>query len=56
MQSSRGAVIGKFCSYLAGWLKGMSSLRVVFSQTRNFTIVAFTDANIYVISIGQRNG
>jgi len=28
----------------------------VFSQTRNFTVIAFTDANMYAISIAQRNG
>jgi len=31
-------------------------LRVVFSQTRNFAITAFTDANVYAISMAQRNG
>jgi len=31
-------------------------LRVVFSQTRNFTVIAFTDANMYATSITQRNG
>jgi len=30
-------------------------LRVVFSQTRNFTAIAFTDANMYAISMTQRN-
>ena len=28
---------------------------VVFSQTRNFTVVAFTDANMYSTSVTQRN-
>jgi len=31
-------------------------LRVVFSQTRNFTAIAFTDAHMYEISMAQRNG
>ena len=35
---------------------GWSSLRVVFSQTRNFTVIAFTDASMYAISMAQRNG
>jgi len=30
-------------------------LRVVFSQTTNFTEIAFTDANMYATSITQRN-
>jgi len=30
-------------------------LLVVFSQTRNFTVVAFTDANIYATSMTKRN-
>jgi len=30
-------------------------LRVVFSQTRNFTVIAFTDANMYATSMTQRN-
>ena len=55
MQSLRGAVMGKFCSYLACWLKGWSSVRVVFSQTRNFTVIALTDANMYATSMTQRN-
>ena len=33
-----------------------TSLRVVFSQTRNFTVIAFTDANMYTLSMAQRNG
>jgi len=32
-----------------------SSLRVVFSQTRNFTVIAFTDAYMYTTSMTQRN-
>jgi len=36
MQSLRAAVIGKFCSYLACWLKEWSSWHVLFSQTRNY--------------------
>jgi len=35
---------------------GWSSLGVVFSQTRNFTVIAFTDENMYAISMAQRNG
>jgi len=31
-------------------------LRVVFSQTKNFTVIAFTDATLYTISMAQRNG
>jgi len=31
-------------------------LRVVFFQTRNFTIIAFNDANMYAIPMAQRNG
>jgi len=31
-------------------------LRVVFSQTRNVTVIAFTDANIYATSMAQRKG
>jgi len=34
---------------------GWSSLRVVFSQTRNFTVIAFTDAIMYATSMTQRN-
>jgi len=30
-------------------------LRVVFSQTRNFMAIAFTDANMYATSIAQIN-
>jgi len=29
-------------------------LRFVFSQTRNFTVIAFTDANMYATSMAQR--
>jgi len=29
-------------------------LYVVFYQTRNFTVIAFTDANMFAISIAQR--
>ena len=29
---------------------GWSSLRAVFSQTRHFTVITFTDANMYAIS------
>jgi len=36
--------------------KGWSSLHVVFSQTRNFTVIAFTDANMYATSTAQRKG
>jgi len=28
---------------------------MLFSQTRNFTVIAFTDANMYATSITQRN-
>ena len=35
--------------------RGWSSLRVVFSQTRNFAVIAFTDANMYANSMAQRN-
>ena len=28
-------------------------MRVVFSQTRNFTVIAFTDANMYATSMTQ---
>jgi len=34
---------------------GWSSLRVVFSQTRHFTVIAFTDANMYATSLTQSN-
>jgi len=30
-------------------------MRVVFSHTRNFTVIAFTDANMYTTSMAQRN-
>jgi len=30
-------------------------MRVVFFQTRNFTVIAFTDANMYATSMTQRN-
>jgi len=30
-------------------------LHVVFSQTRNFTVIAFIDANMYATSMTQRN-
>jgi len=30
-------------------------LRVVLSQTRYFTLIAFTDANMYATSMTQRN-
>jgi len=55
MQFPRGAFVGKFCSYLAFNSRGWSSLRVVFSQTRQFTVIAFTDANMYATSITQRS-
>jgi len=29
---------------------------VVISQTRNFMVIAFTDANMYATSMAQRNG
>jgi len=35
---------------------GWSFLRVVFAQTKNFTVIAFTDANMFAISMPQRNG
>jgi len=31
-------------------------LHVVFSETRNFTVIAFTDANMYATSMTQRKG
>jgi len=31
--------------------RGWSSLRVVFSQKRNFTVIVSTDASMYAISI-----
>jgi len=30
-------------------------LRVVFSQTKKFTVIAFRDANMYATSMTQRN-
>jgi len=30
-------------------------MRVVFSQARHFTVIAFTDANMYATSMTQRN-
>jgi len=30
-------------------------LRVVFSQTRNFTVIAFIDSNMYATSMAQRS-
>jgi len=30
-------------------------LHVVFSQTRHFTVIAFTEANMYATSMTQRN-
>jgi len=30
-------------------------MRMVFSQTRNFAVIAFTDANMYATSMTQRN-
>jgi len=35
--------------------RGWSFLRVVFSQTRHFTVIAFTDAHMYATSMTQRN-
>ena len=35
--------------------RGLIYLRVVFSQTKNFSVIAFTDANMYAISMTQRN-
>ena len=35
--------------------RGWSSLRVVFSQTKHFAVIAFTDANMYATSMTQRN-
>jgi len=29
---------------------------VLFSQTRNFTVIAFIDANMYATSMAQRKG
>jgi len=29
-------------------------LHVVFSETRNLTVIAFTDANMYATSLAQR--
>ena len=34
---------------------GWSSLRVVFSQTRKFTVIAFTHANMYATLMAQRD-
>ena len=34
---------------------GWSSLRVAFSQTKKFTIIAFSDANMYATSMTERN-
>jgi len=31
-------------------------LRVVLSQTRNLTVIAFTAANMWATSMAQRNG
>jgi len=31
-------------------------LHVVFSLTKNVTVIAFTDANIYATSMAQRKG
>jgi len=31
-------------------------LHVVFSQTSNSTVIAFTDANMYATSMAQRKG
>jgi len=31
-------------------------LNVVFSQTRNVTVFAFADANMFVTSLAQREG
>ena len=31
-------------------------MQVVFSQTRNFTVIAFTDANMYATSMARRKG
>ena len=36
--------------------RGWSSLSVVFSQTRNFTVIPVTDTNMCVTSMAQRNG
>jgi len=32
------------------------SLHVVFSQTRNHSVIAVTDANMYATSMAQRRG
>jgi len=31
-------------------------MHVVFSQTRNVTVIAFSDANMYATSMAQRKG
>jgi len=31
-------------------------LHVVFSQKRNFTVIVFTDANMYATSMAKRKG
>jgi len=31
-------------------------LRAVFSQTKNFTVIAFADANMYATSMAQGTG
>jgi len=31
-------------------------LHVVFSQTRNFTVIAFADANMFATSMAQGKG
>jgi len=36
--------------------RGWCSLHVVFSQTRNLTVIAITDSNIYATSMAQRKG
>ena len=35
--------------------RDLSSLRAVFSQIRHFTVIAFTDANMYTTPMTQRN-
>ena len=56
MQSPTGAVIANSVVTLLVNLRGWSSLHVVFSQTRNFTVIAFTDANMYATSMAQHKG
>jgi len=52
VQSTTGAVTGKFCTLLVN-SRGWSSMCAMFSQIRNFTVIDFIDANMYVISMMQ---